>query len=48
MESGVLYFRGVSNFWSARAGLDHRALAVQDGPNFIYVWIGSHDGYKKL
>jgi len=38
----------VCKFWSARAGLDHRALAVQDGADYIWVWIGSHDAYKRL
>ena len=43
-----LHFKTAGKFWSARAGLDHRALAVQDGPDFIWVWIGSHDQYERL
>jgi hypothetical protein len=43
-----LHFKRAVKFWSARVGLDHRALAVQDGPDFIWVWIGSHDAYKRL
>jgi len=43
-----LHFKRIGKFWSARAGLDHRALAVQDGSDFIWVWIGSHDAYKRL
>jgi hypothetical protein len=26
----------------------HRALATEDGPDFIWVWIGSHDEYERL
>jgi len=43
-----LHFKRVGKFWSARVGLDHRALAVQDGPDFIWVWIGSHNEYARL
>jgi hypothetical protein len=30
-----------------RVGLAHRALAVEDGANLIWVWIGSHDDYER-
>lgn len=43
-----LHFKRVGKFWSARIGLDHRALAVEDDSDFIWVWIGSHDEYKRL
>mgnify|MGYP000855964598 CR=1 FL=1 len=43
-----LRFKKVGRFWSARVGLDHRALAVEDGPDFVWVWIGSHDDYNRL
>ena len=43
-----LRFKKVSRFWSARVGLNYRALAVQDGPDFIWVWIGDHDEYERL
>jgi len=43
-----LHFKKVGRFWSARVGLNHRALAVQDGPDFIWVWIGDHDEYDRL
>ena len=43
-----LHFKKIGNFWSARAGLDHRALAVHDGTDFIWVWIGSHDAYQRM
>jgi hypothetical protein len=43
-----LQFKKVGKFWSARVGLDHRALAVEDDQGFIWVWIGRHDHYVKL
>ncbi len=43
-----LHFKKVGQLWSARVGLAHRALAVEDGENFIWVWIGSHDDYEQF
>ncbi|MGH8677388.1 MAG: hypothetical protein ACREUQ_03430 [Burkholderiales bacterium] len=35
-----LQFKKVGEYWSARVGRSHRALALEDGPDFIWVWIG--------
>jgi hypothetical protein len=43
-----LHFKKVGKFWSARIGVAHRALAVPDGEDFIWVWIGLHDEYDRL
>ena len=43
-----LHFKKVGKLWSARAGINHRALAVEDGADLIWVWIGPHDEYKRL
>jgi len=43
-----LHFKKVGKFWSARIGLEHRALAIEDGADFIWVWIGKHDEYDRL
>ena len=43
-----LRFKKVGKFWSARVSRDHRALAVEDGDGFIWVWIGSHDDYDRM
>ncbi len=43
-----LHFKKVGTFWSARIGLDYRALAVEDNPDFTWVWIGTHDEYERL
>jgi hypothetical protein len=43
-----LNFKKVGKYWSVRIGLSHRALAAEDGSNFIWVWIGAHDEYDRL
>jgi hypothetical protein len=43
-----LHFKKVGKLWSARVGRDYRALAVEHGPDFVWVWIGTHDEYKQM
>ena len=43
-----LRFKKIGGLWSVRAGFAHRALAVEDGSDFIWVWIGDHDDYERL
>lgn len=43
-----LHLKKVGRFWSARIDLDHRALGIRDGSDFIWVWIGSHSEYREL
>lgn len=43
-----LQFKKVGKFRSVRVGLAHRALAVEDGDDFIWVWIGTHDEYQRM
>lgn len=43
-----LSFKKVGPFWSARVDISLRALAVRDGEDFIWVWIGYHDEYDRL
>ncbi|MDE2844493.1 MAG: hypothetical protein OXN21_14090 [Chloroflexota bacterium] len=43
-----LQFKKVGPYWSVRVGRSYRALAVQDGEDFIWVWIGSHEEYQRL
>jgi len=43
-----IHFKKVGKFWSARIGLDYRALAIEDGEDFIWVWIGTHDEYERM
>ena len=43
-----LRLKKVGKFWSAQISLAHRALAVADGDDFIWVWIGAHDDYDRM
>jgi hypothetical protein len=43
-----LQFKKVGTLWSARVDLAHRALAVEDGEDLVWVWIGSHDEYDRI
>lgn len=43
-----LRFKKIGDLWSARVGLAHRALAIEDGEDFIWVWIGTHDDYERI
>ena len=43
-----LHFKRIGKFWSARCGINYRALAVPDDDDFIWVWIGTHREYERL
>jgi hypothetical protein len=43
-----LQFKKVGKVWSARVGLHYRALATEDGADFIWVWLGTHDEYERM
>ncbi len=43
-----LHFKKVGRFWSVRVGLHYRALAVQQGSDLVWFWIGSHAEYDRL
>ncbi len=43
-----LHFKKIGTLWSARVGLHHRALAVEDGEHRVWFWIGSHAEYDRL
>jgi hypothetical protein len=43
-----VHFKKVGRFWSARIGRGHRALAIEDGDDFLWFWIGAHDEYQRL
>lgn len=42
------HFKKTGRFWSARIGIRYRALAVRDGDDLIWFWIGSHAEYDQL
>jgi hypothetical protein len=43
-----LHLKKVGRFWSVRVGLHYRALAVEDGSDLIWFWIGHHSAYDRL
>lgn len=43
-----LRLKKVGDFWSARVGLDHRALAIEVDEGLLWTWIGTHDDYERL
>ena len=43
-----LHFKRIGRFWSVRIGLHYRALAVQDGEDIVWFWIGHHAEYDRL
>lgn len=43
-----LHFKKVGKVWSVRAGINHRALAVEENQDFIWVWIGTHNEYERM
>jgi len=40
-----LHFKKIGNLWSIRIGIEHRALAIEDESDYIWVWIGTHEEY---
>ena len=43
-----LHFKKVGRFWSARVGLQYRALGVDAPEEIIWFWIGTHADYDRL
>ena len=43
-----LQLKKVGKIWSVRVNLAFRALAVEDGDDFIWFWIGDHREYERL
>lgn len=43
-----LRFKRVGRLWSARVGLNHRALCVRRDDDCVWFWIGTHAEYDHL
>lgn len=43
-----LRFKKVGRFWSARVNTGVRALAVEDGNDLVWFWIGGHREYERI
>ncbi|BAS55028.1 hypothetical protein NIES2135_57040 [Leptolyngbya boryana NIES-2135] len=44
----LLHFKKVGQFWSVRIGLHYRALALEEGDDIAWFWIGTHAEYDQL
>jgi len=47
-EHPSLHFKKIGKFWSVRISLFYRALAIKDGDDYIWVWIGTHNEYERM
>jgi hypothetical protein len=43
-----LHFKEAGRFWSVRVGIHYRAVAVEDGSDLVWLWIGHHSEYERL
>ncbi len=43
-----IQLKKLDQFWSARVGLHHRALAIEAPDGFLWFWIGSHADYDRI
>jgi len=43
-----LQFKKVGKVWSARVGLNYRAIATPIDEGYLWVWIGNHAEYDRL
>jgi hypothetical protein len=43
-----LKFKTIGRYRSVRVGIHHRALAVEDGEDLVWFWIGSHADYDAM
>lgn len=43
-----LHFKKVGRYWSARIGIHYRAVAVENGEDIVWFWIGHHSKYDQI
>ena len=43
-----LHFKKVGRMWSVRVGIHYRAIAVEDGSDIVWFWIGHHSEYDRI
>ena len=43
-----LRFKKVNEYWAVRVGRSYRAIAIEEGQDLFWVWIGSHDEYLRV
>jgi hypothetical protein len=48
LAAPVAALKKVGRLWSVRVGPHYRALAIEDGADLVWFWIGSHADYDRL
>ncbi len=43
-----LHFKKIGKYWSARVGLEYRALGIDVPDGILWLWIGAHSEYDRL
>lgn len=43
-----LQFKPIGVLWSARVSQDYRALALKEGDEYHWIWIGTHAEYDQI
>lgn len=43
-----LHFKKVNDYWVVRTGRSYRAVAIEEGADLLWVWIGGHDEYMRI
>ncbi|MBM3133069.1 MAG: hypothetical protein FJZ95_08580 [Chloroflexi bacterium] len=43
-----LHFKKIEEYHIVRVGLKYRAVAVEDGEDLVWFWIGPHPEYERL
>ena len=43
-----LHFKKANEYWVVRVGRSYRALAIEEGQDLLWVWIGGHDEYMRV
>ena len=44
----LLHFKKVNEYWVIPADRSYRAVAIEEGQDLFWVWIGSHDEYMRF
>jgi len=43
-----IYLKKTGKYYSARIGLNYRALAIEASDGLVWFWIGRHDEYLRI
>lgn len=43
-----LRIKKAGGYWTVRVDRNHRAVAVRDGEDYLWIWIGRHDEYERI